>query len=153
MKVDAGNINRLGTAFERLLLKLMEVDNFCVELTKDITKADLSLIGYIGRANEVIMRQVAEFCEVPLSTATWTVDKLVDKEYIKRINSLEDRRIVKVSLTKKGTGVFDLYQQKKFEMGERMLTNLSLEKQEFFIQTLEQIAKNLQSHLEDSPSQ
>lgn len=153
MKVDTENINRLGTAFERLLLKLEEVDNFCIELTKDITKADLSLIGYIGRENEVIMRQVAEFCEVPLSTATWTVDKLVDKEYLKRVNSLEDRRIVKVSLTKKGTGVFDLFQQKKFEMGERMLSNLSTEKQEFFIQTLEQIAKNLQSQLEDSPSQ
>ena len=153
MKVDAGNINRLGLAFEKLLLKLEEVDNFCIELTKDITKADLSLIGYVGRENEVIMRQVAEFCEVPLSTATWTVDKLVDKKYLRRVNSLEDRRIVKVSLTKKGTGVYDLFQQKKFEMGDRMLTNLSLEKQEFFIQTLEQITKNLQSHLEDSPSQ
>ena len=153
MKVDAGNINRLGLAFERLLLKLEEVDNFCIELTKDITKADLLLIGYIGRENEVIMRQVAEFCEVPLSTATWTVDKLVDKEYLKRVNSLEDRRIVEVSLTKKGIGVFNLFQQKKFEMGERMLTNLSIEKQEYFIKTLEQIAKNLQSHLEDIPSQ
>ena len=80
MKVDAGNINRLGLAFEKLLLKLEEVDNFCMELSKDITKADLSLIGYVGRENEVIMRQVAEFCEVPLSTATWTVDKLVDKK-------------------------------------------------------------------------
>ncbi len=144
MKVKVNNINRLSSAFERLIIKLQEVDDFCVEMTKDITHQDLSLIGYIGREDEVIMRQVAAFCEVPLSTATWTVDKLVDKKYLKRVNSREDRRIVKVSLTKKGVGVFDLFQSKKHELGERMLSNLPKERQDKFIETMEYIARNLQ---------
>ncbi|MDH3711295.1 MAG: MarR family transcriptional regulator [Cyclobacteriaceae bacterium] len=145
MKVKANNITRLATAFERLMVKMEEVDDFCVELTKDISKQDLSLIGYIGRQEEVIMREVATYCEVPLSTATWCVDKLVEKKYLKRVNSQEDRRIVKVSLTKKGQGVFELFQSKKYEMGERMLGNLSKERQEAFIETLEYIARNLQA--------
>jgi len=153
MKVKRENILRLGHAFERLILKMEEVDDTCVQLTRNISKHELSLISYIGGEGETIMRQVAEFCEVPLSTATWTVDKLVDKKYLKRVNALDDRRIVKVSLTKKGTGVFVLFQQKKFEMGQRMLSNLSEEKQQSFIEIAEQIAKNLQSHLDATPDQ
>lgn len=152
MKVKKENIARLGQAFERLILKLEEVDNFCVELTKDITKQDLSLIGYIGNNGEVIMRQVAEYCDVPLSTATWNVDKLVEKKYLQRFHSEKDRRIVKVSLTKKGIGVFMLFQQKKSEMGQRMLSVLSAENQLAFIEYLEQIAQNLQTQLEYSES-
>ena len=150
MKVKKENIIRLGQAFERLILKLEEVDNFCVELTKDISKQDLSLIGYVGNNGEVIMRQVAEFCDVPLSTATWNVDKLVEKKYLRRFHSEEDRRIVKVALTKKGIGVFMLFQQKKGEMGQRMLSVLSAEKQLAFIEYLELIAQNLQAKLEFS---
>jgi len=153
MNVKKENILRLGQAFERLILKLEEVDDFCVQLTRDISKQDLALISYIGGEGETIMRQVAEFCEVPLSTATWTVDKLVDKKYLNRVNALDDRRIVKVSLTKKGIGVFVLFQQKKFEMGQRMLSDLSEEKQRTFIEIAEQIAKNLQSHLDTIPDQ
>ena len=153
VKVKKEHILRLGQAFERLILKLEEVDNFCVHLTRDISKHELALISYIGEEEETIMRQVADFCEVPLSTATWTVDKLVDKKYLKRVNSLDDRRIVKVSLTKKGIGVFVMFQQKKYEMGQRMLSDLSEEKQQAFIEIAEQIAKNLQSHLDTAPDQ
>ena len=153
MKVKKEHILRLGQAFERLILKLEEVDNFCVHLTRDISKHELALISYIGEEEETIMRQVADYCEVPLSTATWTVDKLVEKKYLKRVNALDDRRIVKVSLTKKGIGVFVMFQQKKYEMGQRMLSNLSEEKQQSFIEIAEQIAKNLQSHLDPTPDQ
>jgi len=147
MKVNEQNIARLAAAFERLILKLEEVDDFCVELTQDITKSELALIGYIGREQEVIMRQVATYCEVPLSTATWTVDKLVEKNYLKRVNSKEDRRIVKVSLTKKGNDLFELFQSKKFEMGQRMLSDLSQKRQLEFIQLLEEVTENLQAHV------
>ena len=153
VKVKKEHILRLGQAFERLILKLEEVDNFCVHLTRDISKHELALISYIGKEGETIMRQVADYCEVPLSTATWTVDKLVEKKYLKRVNSLDDRRIVKVSLTKKGIGVFVMFQQKKYEMGQRMLSDLSEEKQQAFIEIAEQIAKNLQSHLDTAPDQ
>jgi len=120
------------------------------ELQNKYTQDDNVLIVIEG---ETIMRQVADFCEVPLSTATWTVDKLVEKKYLKRVNSLDDRRIVKVSLTKKGIGVFVMFQQKKYEMGQRMLSDLSEEKQQAFIEIAEQIAKNLQSHLDTAPDQ
>ena len=142
------SIVRLGEAFERLIIKMQEVDNFCVELTKDISHMDLSLIGFIGRNGEVIMRQVAEHCDVPLSTATWCVDKLVEKKYLHRFHSQEDRRIVKVALTKKGIGLFQLFQKKKLEMAQRMLENISPDKQEFLIEVLEQVAQNLQLRLE-----
>ena len=146
--VSKGNLIRFGNAFERLIVKMSEVDDFCVEMTQDITKQDLSLIGYIGMEGEVIMRQIAEFLDVPLSTATWIVDKLVAKNYLDRFPSENDRRIVKVKLTRKGIGVYDLFQSKKMEMGTRVLKYLEKEEQEYFIQILEKIGVGLKNHQE-----
>ena len=146
--VSKGNLIRFGNAFERLIVKMAEVDDFCVEMTQDITKQDLSLIGYIGMEWEVIMRQIAEFLDVPLSTATWIVDKLVAKNYLDRFPSQNDRRIVKVKLTRKGIGVYDLFQSKKMEMGTRVLKYLEKEEQEYFIQILEKIGAGLKNQQE-----
>ncbi len=146
MDEGTNNVNRLGQSLEKLLLKMQEVDNTCVELTKDISKQDLSLIGNIGIKGEVIMREIAEYLETPLSTATWIVDKLVAKRYLKRYNSIEDRRIVKVGLTNKGQKTYELFQRQKMLMGERILKDLSLKDQSNLISLLEKITQNLNAH-------
>jgi len=88
--------SRFSSAFVNLMLKMEEVDDWCVQATKDITKQELALIGFIGHHVNVIMRDVAEFLDVPFSTATGIVDKLVTKGYLKRFNSEDDRRVVMV---------------------------------------------------------
>ncbi len=52
------------------------------------------------------MGDLSASLEVPLSTATRMVDWLVDSGYVRRLSDPEDRRIVRVSLTKAGE---DLY--------------------------------------------
>ena len=117
MSAGNDNVSRLSQSLEKLMLKMQEVDSTCVELCKDISHQELSLIGYIGLMGEVIMREIAGQLETPLSTATWIVDKLVAKKYLKRYNSIEDRRIVKVGLTNKGQKTYELSQKLKISMG------------------------------------
>lgn len=143
MSVGINNVNRLTKAMEQLILKMHEVDSCCLELTTDITKQELSLIGFIGFEGEVIMREIAGYMETPLSTATWIVDKLVTKKYLKRYNSIADRRIVKVGLTAKGQKAYELFQKQKMLMGQRILNDLSDKDQSILIKLMEKITQNL----------
>ena len=147
MSAGTENVNRFSQSLERLMLKMQEVDDTCVELCKDISHQELGLIGYIGLMGEVIMREIAEHLETPLSTATWIADKLVSKKYLKRYNSIEDRRIVKVGLTNKGQKSYELYQKLKISMGDRILQDLSVKDQSNLISLLEKVTRNLNNYV------
>ena len=115
------NVSRLVGAMERLILKMQEVDSTCLMLTQDITKKELSLIGHIGKNDDVIMSEIAEYIDCPMSTTTGIVDKLVNKGYITRFHSDEDRRTVRVSLSQYGKETFQLMQKMMSKMGNTIL--------------------------------
>ncbi len=129
-----------------MIVLMMEVDNTCVMLTQDISKQDLSLLGFIGQKGSVIMRDVADYLDIPYSTATGIVDKLVAKNYLDRYNSPEDRRTVLVRLTKKGEGVFLLFQEKKQEMAQMMIKDLSDDDREQLLVLFDKVMENLARH-------
>jgi len=140
-------VQRLIEAFQKVILKMQEVDNTCLTLTQDISKQDLALISFIGRKGEVIMRDIADYLEVPLSTGTGIVDKLVDKGYLKRHHSDEDRRIVKVGCSQYGTETCELVHQMVFKMGNTILNDMSDQDQEDLIILLEKVTTNLKKHV------
>lgn len=102
--------------FANLIVRMQEVDDTCVQATQDISKQDLLLVEFVGEGDQVIMRDIAEFLQAPFSTATGIVDKLVQKEYLRRYYSEEDRRTVLVGLTKKGDDLKALFCRMKKEM-------------------------------------
>jgi DNA-binding MarR family transcriptional regulator len=113
--------------FQMFAIKVQETDQSCVEIVaaNDITKYDLALIGMIGKKGEVIMRDIAEYLDVPYSTATGVVDKLVKKKMLKRVNSETDRRTVKVGITpKKGKELFDQFMNFRHKLGEMALARM-----------------------------
>lgn len=113
--------------FQVLSMRVQETDQSCCELVaaNDITLPDLALAGHIGKNGAVIMREVAEFLQVPYSTATGIVDKLVNKKILMRVYSQEDRRIVKVSLTpEKGNDIFQKFLSLRNKLGEMVLSDL-----------------------------
>ena len=113
--------------FQMFAIKVQETDQSCVDIVaaNDISKYDLALIGMIGKQGEVIMRDVADYLDVPYSTATGVVDKLVNKKILKRINSETDRRTVKVTLTsKKGQEIFEKFNYFRHMLGQIVLSSL-----------------------------
>lgn len=135
---------RFSDAFVNLMLKMEEVDDWCVQATKDITKQELALIGFIGEHTNVIMRDISTFLNVPFSTATGIVDKLVSKGYLKRFNSEDDRRVVMVCLAKqKGQSTHKMMLKKKKEMSLQVQQTLTEEERERLVTILEKIATGL----------
>ena len=64
---------------EALMMKMQEADNTCIELSKDISKRDFAVLTYVGKNHDVIMRDIAAYLGIPVSTTTGVIDKLVEK--------------------------------------------------------------------------
>lgn len=122
--------------FANLIVRMQEVDDTCVQATQDISKQDLLLVEFVGEGDQVIMRDIAEFLQAPFSTATGIVDKLVQKEYLRRYYSEEDRRTVLVGLTKKGDDLKALFCRMKKEMSTMIGTILSDEEKDQLLNIL-----------------
>jgi len=118
-------VKEFPTVFAKLIVKMQEIDDWCVQMTQDITKQELLLIDYVGEGSQLIMRDVAEFLQVPYSTATGIVDKLVKKEYLTRYYTEEDRRTILIGLSPKGKALKILFSDKRQEASEQIASILN----------------------------
>ena len=128
--------------FSNLVIRMQEVDDWCVQMTQDITKQELMLIDFIGEGKEIIMRDIADFLQTPQSTATGIVDKLVKKDYLKRYYSEEDRRTIRIGLTAKGASLKTLFCDKKKETSEAIASILTEEEKSQIISIFKKIDSN-----------
>ena len=69
---------------------------------KDISVNDMHIIEAIGEREPKNMSSVAKIMSVTVGTLTIAINSLVKKGYVHRERSEEDRRVVLISLTKKG---------------------------------------------------
>ncbi|MDW3210829.1 MAG: MarR family transcriptional regulator [Reichenbachiella sp.] len=140
-------ICKFTQCLEVLLMKMQEADNTCIELSKDISKRDFSVLTFVGKNHDVIMRDIAGYLGIPVSTTTGVIDKLVEKGYLKRYHSKEDRRTIKIGLSKFGQDSFNLLQSTLHHMGGAMLGGLSEKEQGELIHLLERISENLVNYV------
>jgi DNA-binding MarR family transcriptional regulator len=84
----------------------------------------------------ITMGELSRELNVPLSTATRTMDWLVDNEYAQRLPDPQDRRIVRVGLTDAGREIYTTINQFFMERIEQLLGQLIPEERETFISLL-----------------
>jgi DNA-binding MarR family transcriptional regulator len=63
---------------------------------------ELRALNELGRRGSMTMSDIAEVLDVPLSTATRTVERLVAKGLVDRKQSARDRRVVEVRFSRRG---------------------------------------------------
>jgi DNA-binding MarR family transcriptional regulator len=73
-----------------------------INIDMSISKSELFTMLLVDQNREIIMSQIADYINVPMSTATGIVDRLVKNGYLKRERSDSDRRVVVIMLTEKG---------------------------------------------------
>ena len=147
MDINKEKIKRLTNAMEKMFIKMNEANNVCLVSNEGLDKRDLSIISFIAEKQAVIMRDIADFLSAPVSTLTGIVDRLVEKKYLNRFYSSQDRRIVKVKLTETGRLAFENYQDTKERMGSIMLAALSEDEQDKLIDLLETISSQIKNNV------
>lgn len=102
--------------------------------TQNLSFVQFKVLLIIASNQPCTMGEVAK--QVPslsLSSITVIVDKLVKTHFVERTRCDEDRRVVRVKLTKVGQEFYESYQKAMVRMASRMLTHIDEEAQDFLL--------------------
>ncbi|WP_305147653.1 MarR family winged helix-turn-helix transcriptional regulator [Anoxybacillus gonensis] len=110
----------------------------------DVTPDQYYLLRYIYKRGVCTSTELADVFAVNKSAITAMTNRLVEKGMIERGRGGDDRRVIALSLTEKGRKWLEETEQNVYELVEAIMTKLSHEEIEQFIQTYEKLAMILQ---------
>lgn len=122
----------------KLFRDIMDIEEKAIitEEFKDITNNDMHVIEAIGIAGGRNMTSVAKDLSVTVGTLTIAVNNLVKKDYVERVRSEKDRRVVLVSLTEKGYRAFEHHKQFHEEMIQAVIKDMGEDQIGVLVQAL-----------------
>ncbi|MCJ7688412.1 MAG: MarR family transcriptional regulator, partial [Clostridiaceae bacterium] len=74
----------------------------------DFSKNEILALLLLYRQRKANMTEIAEYIMAPLNTATGVVSRLEKKLMVERIRSVEDRRIVLITLTETARSIIEM---------------------------------------------
>lgn len=111
---------------------------------RDMNMAEFTTLETLYNKGPQTVRQISNGVLIKFGSITYVIDKLVKKEYVERINSTEDRRVVYIHITKKGKKVMDAVFPQHKKAIERMFQDVSDFDKEMIIEVLKKIGKGKQ---------
>ncbi|WP_040211540.1 MarR family winged helix-turn-helix transcriptional regulator [Clostridium polynesiense] len=105
----------------------------------DLSVTEIHTIEAIGEYIPRNMSEVANDLKITLGTLTTAINKLIKKGYVERERVEEDRRVVKVKLTKKGKLAYKVHQKFHGDMIKETINGLTEEEEEILITSLEKL--------------
>jgi len=108
-------------------------------LDGELSLQENKLIDLVGQRQSCIMREISDYLHVAVSTVTALVDRLEQKEIVRRQRSEEDRRIVRIVLTKKGQKVYKSHVDELLKLCRGVLGALDEEEQVVYLNLVKKI--------------
>lgn len=96
-------------------------------LTQDsaeLSKSEMAIMRVLAGRGPSTMSEVTSELGIACSSATGIVDRLVDRGYAERARPDDDRRTVKVALTRRGRNAHQSCQDDRLNLGRGMLEPL-----------------------------
>lgn len=110
-----------------------------------ITMPQFVILNILNSRGELKMTDLAKFLNVTTAAVTGLADRLVRDGYIIRGNDPEDRRIVKVKLTEKGSGLVKAMKEKRRKMVMGAFGKISQKERETYLGILMHMREHLVS--------
>lgn len=119
------------------------------ELTKGkITVPQFVILELLHRRGECIMTELAHYLSVTTSAVTGLIDRLIKLDLVNRKRDQGDRRIVKITLTKKGREAIEKILRQRQKMMADIFGSLSEKDREKYLEILEKVSRILTSKIE-----
>ncbi|WP_170924913.1 MarR family winged helix-turn-helix transcriptional regulator [Candidatus Enterococcus clewellii] len=144
MKPDLETINDyLVSVFNDILT--IEESELKKSKFKDLSITEMHTIEAIGMYKRKTSSEVAKELAITVGTLTVAINNLVKKDYVERIRSEDDRRVVKLGLTKKGKLLYRVHQHFHRDMVKNILNGMEPEEERALLKAL----KNLHDFLQE----
>ena len=105
----------------------------------DLSITEIHTIEAIGMYDQKHMSEIAQALKITVGTLTTAINKLIKKGYVERKRIEEDRRVVLISLTKKGKLAYRLHEKFHKDMVNTAIDGLSEEQEEVLIYSLTEL--------------
>lgn len=100
----------------------------------------LATLVYVKK-NNPLMKELADFLGISPPSATSLVDTITKSELLERKADMNDRRVVRVRITKKGERYLEAHKQKVAEILRQSIGKLTAKEQDQLSAILEKISK------------
>jgi len=104
-----------------------------------LTVGQIAALHFIKSKKQVPMKQVADFLGITPPSATSLINNLVLNDILERSYDKNDRRIILLSLTVKGSEIFEKAHKERIKIFEKLMSKLSLEEKNTFLNILQKI--------------
>ena len=112
----------------------------------DLTIKEMHAINAVSMYDHKTATEVANELHLTPGTLTSTIDRLVKKGYVERIRGLDDRRVIRLGLTKKGRVMYRAHDAFHHKMVEGFLKDISPEE----MKIVEKAIRNLEDFLNEN---
>jgi DNA-binding MarR family transcriptional regulator len=144
MAVAQEELRRFQVAMRRLRLGFVRI------IGKAMSKFDLTVPQYtvlfvLFYREKCKMSELARELGITMGAATSLVDRLIKGGLVKRQRSPEDRRVVLVSLSKKGKRTVEEGHELTLDLMSRLLSRLSAKEREAFLMAYEKMSQEIEN--------
>lgn len=115
---------------------------------KDITNNDMHIIEAVGLGEGNNMSAIAKKLKITVGSLTTSMNSLVNKKYVVRERSSQDRRVVNIRLTKKGEKAYYHHADFHRKMTEAVVSALSEDEIPVLVKTLDSLSDFFKSYWE-----
>ena len=129
------------------ILKLEE-EAIITDEFKDITNNDMHIIDAIGLSGENTMSVVAKKMGITAGSLTTAVNGLVNKKYVTRHRSEQDRRVVFLDLTEKGRKAYEHHREYHCRMTDAVIQKLDEKEIPILLKTLNGLSEFFRGYKE-----
>lgn len=137
---------RLVRIFENVILS--EGQSLQKGYFSDLSIAEMHTLDAIGPYEARTMTETASLLGITVGTLTVSIDRLVKKGYVVRNRDSNDRRIVRISLTKNGKLACRMHGKFHRILARRILEPYNEQEQELLFGMVDEIDKYLQTQVD-----
>ena len=106
---------------------------------KDVSITEVHTIESVGMYVSRTMTEVAQDLKITVGTLTIAINNLVKKGYVERNRSESDRRVVEISLTRKGKLAYRVHEKFHTDMIKSTIKGLADEEESVLVRALDNL--------------
>ena len=140
--------NTINTMLVNTFHEIMDLEEKAIITDKfrDISSNDI--IQAIGEDSGARMTDIAKKLNITVGSLTTSMNSLVNKGYVSRKRSENDRRVVNIYLRDKGVEAYEHHKQFHKEMTDALLNCLTPEELDVWMKSIDSLTAFFQSHRE-----
>lgn len=106
-----------------------------------LAPSEFMILEVLYHKGRIPLQQIGEKILITSGSVTYNIDKLVQKELLKRVRCKEDRRVIYAEITAKGIELFDQIFPEHTDVVHSMMQGLTLEEKTQLTDLLKRLGK------------